>query len=68
MASLATPGPVVLVDGLDKTVPGQATAVLDGRRGNVEADVFGGPAVITATMSGVIVQHLAASTVNHIGF
>jgi parallel beta-helix repeat protein len=68
MASLATPGPVVLVDGINKVVPGQAATVLDGRRTNTEADIFGGQTVVTGAMSGAVVAHLAASTLNHIGF
>ena len=68
MASLPTPGPVVLVDGVNKVVPVQAGTVLDGRRSNTEADIFGGPAIVTSTMSGAVLAHLGSATLNHIGF
>lgn len=68
MASLASPGPIVLVDGITKAVPAQAYGILGGRTQNVEGDIFGGPSVITATMALEIQGALMASMVAHIGF
>jgi putative cell wall-binding protein len=68
MASLTTPGPIVLVDGQNKIVPVTTTAILAGRAGDAEADIFGGQAVVTAAMAGVIASALGTTTVHHIGF
>jgi parallel beta-helix repeat protein len=68
MASLAAPGPIVLVDGASKKVPASAAAQLAARTGVVEGDIFGGPAVITPAMAVQIQAALKASTVVHVGF
>jgi hypothetical protein len=60
MASLPTPGPIVLVDGTAHIVPGIAAAILAGRAGINEGDIFGGPAVITPAMRDAVAQDLNA--------
>lgn len=51
-------GPIVLVDGIQDTVPADSQRILMSQTGDVRADIFGGPSVVSPRLASSIVALL----------